>query len=80
MFNEREINMIGKFFKKRLGFFALMLAPFYQTRFYAIADDKISSPGNIETRSSSVLAVYLVRLGCLGMIQLRIKNGSQLFT
>lgn len=48
--------MIGKFFKKRLGFFALMLAPFYQTKFYAIADDKISSPGNIETRSSSVLA------------------------
>lgn len=48
--------MIGNFFKKRLGFFALMLAPFYQTRFYAIADDKVSSPGNIETRSSSVLA------------------------
>lgn len=55
-FNEREIYMISKFFKKRLGFFALMLAPFYQTRFYAIADDKVSSPGNIETRSSSVLA------------------------
>lgn len=48
--------MIGNFFKKRLGFFALMLAPFYQTKFYAIADDKLSSPGNIETRSSSVLA------------------------
>lgn len=48
--------MIGKFFKKRLGFFALMLAPFYQTKFYAIADDKISSPGIIESTNSSVLA------------------------
>lgn len=48
--------MISKFFKNRLGFFALMLAPFFQNRFYALADDKLAAPGNIETRSSTVLA------------------------
>jgi hypothetical protein len=48
--------MFNKFLKNKTAFFALMLAPLFQTRFYAIADDKLAAPGNIENRSSTILA------------------------
>lgn len=48
--------MFNKFLKNKSAFFMIMLAPLFQSRFYALADDKLAAPGNIETRSSSVLA------------------------